>query len=209
MVNPKNVPDEELDSLIDPAIRSEIGNPCPVTFAATVVYAPLMVVGLVLSAFVTKTFPPKLDAETIAADFGIGLCVAAALVLVTYVVARVVPAFHSMEAAFRRTLGPLSLGEMARIAVLSGIAEELLFRGVIQPWLGLPAAAVIFGLLHFVPDRSWFPWTLFATSFGFIAGWLFEERGSLVAPIVAHVFVNLTNLILIVSGRRLPAPAAR
>ena len=65
MVNPKNVPDEELDSLIDPAIRSEIGNPCPVTFAATVVYAPLMVVGLVLSAFVTKTFPPKLDAETI------------------------------------------------------------------------------------------------------------------------------------------------
>jgi len=208
MVNPKNVPDEELDSLIDPAIRSEIGNPCPVSFAATVVYAPLIVVGLVLSAFVTKTFPPKLDAETIATDFGIGLCVAAALVLVTYVIARVVPAFHSMEAAFRRTLGPLSLGEMARIAILSGIGEELLFRGVIQPWLGLPAAAVIFGLLHFVPDRSWFPWTLFATAFGFIAGWLFKERGSLVAPIVAHVFVNLTNLILIVSGRGLPARAA-
>lgn len=209
MVDPKSVPDEEIDTLIDPDLRQEIGNPCPVSFAATVVYAPLMVLGLLICGFATKTVPPPGDLHRIATDIAIGLAVAVGVVLVTFVLARAIPALQSMEIAFRRTLGPLSTGEIIRIALLSGIAEELLFRGALQPWAGLIVTSILFGILHFVPDKAWFPWTIFATAFGFLAGWLFEERGSLVAPMVAHVFVNLANLALIVSGRRIPATAAR
>lgn len=209
MVDPKSVPDEEIDTLIDPDLRQEIGNPCPVSFAATVVYTPLMIVGLIICAFFTKTIPPPGDMSRIGTDIGIGFAVAIGVVFVTFVLARMIPALQSMEVAFRRTLGPMSAGEIIRIALLSGIAEELLFRGALQPWAGLIITSVLFGILHFVPDKAWFPWTIFATGFGFLAGWLFESRGSLVAPITAHVIVNLANLALIVSGRRLPITATR
>jgi membrane protease YdiL (CAAX protease family) len=91
---------------------------------------------------------------------------------------------------------------MAGAAVLLvPVAEELLFRGVLYPWikgLGWPRAAfwgtsILFGAVHmtlmtFVP----------LTFLGLCLTWLYERTGNLLAPIFAHSLFNLANLMLLV-----------
>ncbi len=100
----------------------------------------------------------------------------------------------ALSEALARQIGPLTLRECWILALVSGVAEEALFRGALQPWLGFTAASLLFGLAHFVPRRELLPWTGFAVLAGFGLGWLFEATGNLVAPIVAHIGVNGINL---------------
>ncbi len=99
-----------------------------------------------------------------------------------------------LEMEFARLIGPLSTRDIAIMAILSGIGEELFFRGAMQPSLGLVATSLIFGLLHIGPGKRFLPWTAFALVIGFVLGWFFEETGTLLAPIVAHIGINLINL---------------
>jgi hypothetical protein len=124
------------------------------------------------------------------------------MVGVTWSLARALRALQELEREFQKVLGSLAPTRILALAVLSGTAEELLFRGSLQPWLGYVATSLLFGCLHFVPSIVFFPWTLFAIGAGFIFGGLFSWRGSLVGPIVAHSLVNGINLHLIVTGRR-------
>ena len=80
------------------------------------------------------------------------------------------------------------------LAFLSGIAEEALFRGALQPKVGLVAASLLFGLAHFVPRREFAVWTGTTILAGFMLGLLFQKTGNLIAPIVAHFIVNALNL---------------
>ncbi len=84
--------------------------------------------------------------------------------------------------------------ELWLLAVASGVAEELLFRGALLPWIGLAASSLVFGAFHFVPTRTLAPWALWATLMGLLLGLVYEETGSLVGPIVAHAAINAVNL---------------
>jgi hypothetical protein len=196
--------EEQLEAFIDPDVRAEIGDPVPVAFAATVVYVPLLIVGLVLAIFWQKTIPgPHATPARMAEDIGIGLATGLALVGITWVLARFLGPLQQQEREFRRVLGPLGARDMVLLALLSGVAEEVLFRGVVQPMLGYVATSILFGALHFVPALVFLPWTVFALATGFLFGWMFEARESVIAPTIAHVVVNAINLYLIVSGRRM------
>lgn len=112
------------------------------------------------------------------------------------------------EAAARTlgaALGRLSLPECWILALVSGFAEELAFRGVLQPRVGLVAASLIFGLAHYPVRPELRIWTAFAVGVGLLFGLLFEFTGNLVAPCVAHTLVNGVNLRLL--SRRFGAPA--
>jgi membrane protease YdiL (CAAX protease family) len=209
MTEPPRTPTDPLEKLIEQDIRDEIGNPVPVTFAATVVYLPLLVAGLLASIFWTKTLPgPSKAVVQVLEEVGLGAVIALILVLVTYVLARTVKPFEVLEKEFRIILGDLSRRDIVWIAFLSGGAEELVFRGTLQPWLAglwgpseaLVATSLVFGLLHYVPDRVFLPWTIFATVVGFICGGLFLATQSPVAPAVTHMLLNAINLGLIVNG---------
>jgi hypothetical protein len=95
-------------------------------------------------------------------------------------------------------VGRPSTGQIALLALSSGIAEEAFFRGALQPRVGLVAASLLFGLAHFAPRRELLPWSAFSVVAGFLLGALFEGTGNLVAPIVAHVGINAVNLRLLV-----------
>lgn len=101
-------------------------------------------------------------------------------------------------------LGDVSLGGALMLALASGIAEEMLFRGALQPRLGWLATGVLFGLVHFAPRRELLPWTGFAVVAGLLFGWLFEATGNLVAPVTAHVLVNAVNIPILVRSYRGP-----
>lgn len=113
---------------------------------------------------------------------------------------------------FRKLLGPITVAQAFVLAVTSGIAEEVFFRGFLQqvltdvafvslPYadvLGLVAASVIFGLVHQGPDRKTFlPWTIFALVVGAALGGLYLVTGNLLAPVIAHFTINFLNLSLI------------
>ena len=104
---------------------------------------------------------------------------------------------ESLARALGRLLGRLSLAQCVLLAAVSGVAEEAFFRGVLQPRIGLLAAALVFGLAHFVPRRELAPWALFAFAAGLLLGILFESTGNLVAPVVAHASINAVNLWLL------------
>ena len=95
---------------------------------------------------------------------------------------------------FRSLLGPLSNQEILILAVASAIGEELLFRGALQPWIGLWPQAVIFAALHVGPGARFLPWTVSALVIGVGFGYVFEWTGDLGAPIAAHFTINYLNL---------------
>jgi uncharacterized protein len=88
----------------------------------------------------------------------------------------------------------LSLGHIFLIAGLSSLGEELLFRGLLTPTLGVGMSAVVFGLLHQMRGPSRWVWTGWATVVGLILGAMFALTGSLVGPLLAHTIVNAVNL---------------
>lgn len=85
-------------------------------------------------------------------------------------------------------------GAIALVALLAGLGEELLMRGVLQGGLAshLPIewailiAAVIFGLVHFV-NALYF---LFATLIGIYLGVLYHVTGNLLIVFIAHALYD-------------------
>jgi membrane protease YdiL (CAAX protease family) len=100
-------------------------------------------------------------------------------------------------------LGPLvasrSAGELALVAALAGLAEEVLFRGVMQGelarrlpgFIALILTSVAFGLAHFLT----FSYALLAALGGLYLGGLYWAQGNLVIPIVAHAVYDLVALV--------------
>ncbi len=83
---------------------------------------------------------------------------------------------------------------IAGLAIASGVAEELLFRGAMQGSLGWALTTIFFGIAHVPPSRSLIPWTLSALVVGAGFGALYLVTGELLAPVVAHVVINHENL---------------
>ncbi len=131
------------------------------------------------------------------ASLGAGLAVAALVVAVSALLVDRTDWGRTLAGELAPLLGPLSTRHCLVLAALSGLAEEALFRGALQPWVGLVPASLIFGLAHFVPRRELAPWCLFAIAAGLLLGGLYEWTGNLVAPVVAHAGINAVNLRLL------------
>ncbi|MCC7466499.1 MAG: CPBP family intramembrane metalloprotease, partial [Saprospiraceae bacterium] len=102
------------------------------------------------------------------------------------------------EAALKGLLQMDSFWELAAnltlIALLPGLGEELVFRGVVQqqlmrrisnPWMALLLASVIFSAAH-MQFEGFIPRMLL----GFILGWLYWQTKNLWVPVLCHFFNN-------------------
>lgn len=98
-------------------------------------------------------------------------------------------------------LGGCSAAELALLAMIAGIGEEILFRGVVQTGLArvlpeawaLLATGAAFGLVHFA-SRAY---AVVAGVMGVYLGALFLVQGSLLAPIVAHACYDFVALVYV------------
>jgi uncharacterized protein len=95
---------------------------------------------------------------------------------------------------FRPVARELSTGAIVVLAISSATGEELLFRGLAQPAIGLLLQALVFGLLHQMPGPSRWVWASWASLVGLGMGVIFQLTGSLIGPILAHTIVNGLNL---------------
>ena len=110
--------------------------------------------------------------------------------------------FRRSTKAISRMVGPLSVRQALWLAVLSGFAEELLFRGALWPQLGLMGSAVLFGILHTIPSRALVAYPIFAFLAGIALGALREHTGSIFPAVLCHITVNALNLLWITRGER-------
>ncbi|WP_081995764.1 CPBP family intramembrane glutamic endopeptidase [Thermus sp. 2.9] len=90
-------------------------------------------------------------------------------------------------------LGP---GTLILLALLSGVAEEVFFRGLVQgllvSWLGgvgVFLQALLFALLHPAPRRA-FAYPLYTWVAGLLFGWAYLLTESLLPGILAHFLHN-------------------
>jgi membrane protease YdiL (CAAX protease family) len=132
--------------------------------------------------------------ETVGRDLGLGIGMAAAIVAVTWFCGRRFAWSRDLEGEFARLLGPLDSADIFTVALFSGVAEEVFFRGALQPHVGYVSASLLFGLFHIGPSRAFVGWTVFALAIGFLFGGIVALTGSLLPVIVAHFGVNFVNL---------------
>lgn len=144
--------------------------------------------------------------EKLPRDLLLGVVVGVVIVWLSRVAA-VVPSYRRLLVDLAGLTRGLSWPDVIVCALFSSVGEELLFRGLLQPELGLLWATLLFGLIHFGQQRHWLWWTAFACVVGLGFGLLASMLGTLVAPVVAHFVVNLLNLRYLSQWRE-PDPEA-
>ena len=149
---------------------------------------------LVLYAVGSLFWPPPPRESVLAwpALLGAGLATAAALLAGAWALERTVPGFRRTSRRLERLVRDLRLPPWGTLlaATVSGVSEELFFRGWLLPTAGLWLQALLFMLLH-PAGRSGLSYTLYTGVAGLAFGALTLATGSLWPAIVAHVAVNL------------------
>lgn len=131
-----------------------------------------------------------------AVDVALGLAAAAVLYGLFWFGYRALRLVLPRVAAGVGDLYDLAEGGLAVVVsaiVLVASAEELFWRGFVQPRAGMALAVVAYALVH-VPARK--PaLVLAAIAGGAFWGGLYEWRDSLVAPVVSHVLWDLAVVL--------------
>lgn len=87
------------------------------------------------------------------------------------------------------------------IAILPGIGEELIFRGILQKQIGLmlknPIVAIWISAIIFSAIHLQFEGFLPRMALGVVLGYLYYWTGNLWVPILAHAFNNGIQIVLI------------
>jgi hypothetical protein len=151
----------------------------------------------------------RLRDNAVLAVAGLALLLAPLLGLAA-VLDRIVP-YHPAIVDFLTThRDPLSIGLVAFAAVVAApIAEEFLFRRVLQGWLegwlepraprwggvtAIVVSSLAFALAHLGQGLAWVP--LFF--FGLVVGYLARQTGSIVPGIILHGLFNAVSVVLVV-----------
>lgn len=126
---------------------------------------------------------------------GLGITVASSVIYQLWAAYR-----QSADFYLELVLKPLATPDLIWLGLLPGMSEELLFRGVMLPalgltWFGLGISSLCFGVLHFSGTQHW-SYVVWATVIGLVLGFSAMETGNLLVPIVAHITTNLVSSCL-------------
>lgn len=138
-------------------------------------------------------FAPNGIAHAVLWGLGSGLFVYLLLSILTrFPVAR---SLKTILRQLRPLFKDLRFWQIAVLALMAGLGEEVFFRGFLQAWLSgfitvelaIAVAAIVFGLLHFA-SVSYF---LLTTLLGFALGYVYALTNSLLLIIAWHGFYDL------------------
>jgi uncharacterized protein len=138
--------------------------------------------------------PLRWSALSLLAGIGTGLGITAA----SAVMYQIWKAYRqSADYYLELVIKPLALPDLIWLGLLPGMSEELLFRGVMLPalgltWFGLALSSLCFGILHFSGSQQW-AYVIWATVIGAVLGLSAVLSGNLLVPIVAHITTNLIS----------------
>jgi uncharacterized protein len=131
-------------------------------------------------------------------DLGIGIALGLGLTGLSAIVYAAWANYReSADFYLAMVLKPLALPDVIWLGLLPGLSEELLFRGVMLPAIGLDPigillSALCFGVLHMSNVQQW-PYAVWATFVGIVLAVTMVETGNLFIPIVAHITTNFVS----------------
>ncbi len=133
-------------------------------------------------------------------DLLLGAGTGAVFALVALQLERYVPSLKRIERMFLEIIDMRALRwhHALLLGLLAGVPEEILFRGAMQPVLGLFATAVVFGALHAVTPVYF----VYATVAGALLGALADWRGSLWAAMAAHTTIDVIMFLALMRAWR-------
>jgi membrane protease YdiL (CAAX protease family) len=139
------------------------------------------------------------------ADLAWGLAAAVPLVVLFLLSHRFpVGPFLPIKRFLIEMLGPSLVNcrwyDLVLLSVLVGFSEELLFRGVVQPWFanwgmfaGLVGSNILFGLAHFITPL----YALTAALIGCYLGVLLNVTGNVLAPVATHAAYDFLAFLVV------------
>jgi uncharacterized protein len=127
-------------------------------------------------------------------SLGFGVCLGAVTIGATHAIVRRAEWGRALHAALRPAVSDSGDGMLLALAVASAVGEEVLFRGLLVPTVGILASSVVFGALHQIRGRGRWGWMAWATVMGLLFAAVFTATGSLAGPLVAHAAINQANL---------------
>ena len=154
----------------------------------------LLLIAKVWLRFDPSQLPFELSWQAIVVGIILGLGISGISALVYWLW----PAYRrSADFYLAFVLAPLLVADSIWIGLLPGMSEELLFRGVMLPSLGLNTTGLIlsslcFGVLHMSGRHQW-PYAIWASLIGLILGGSALMTGNLLVPVTAHVFTNFVS----------------
>ncbi len=125
---------------------------------------------------------------------GLGVLLAVATVEATRVLVRRARWARVLHTELRPVVRGASDAALLAIAASSAAGEEILFRGLLVPAVGIFTSSLIFGALHQVRGPARWGWMAWATVMGLLFAALFAATGSLAGPVLAHAAINHANL---------------
>lgn len=182
MFNPVNQHPE-----LEPLTRTQILIAMGVTAAILLVVAKVWI-----------HFDPALPLEThwSSLHLGLGVGLGLGITIASAAVYQLWPSYrHAADIYLNLVLRPLLWMDLIWLGLLPGLSEELLFRGVMLPSLGLNilglmVSSLLFGVLHLSGWQQW-SYVVWATIVGLILGYSAIATGNLLVPVVAHIVTNL------------------
>ena len=192
MTQPPPSPDPQPDPQIEPLTRVQV------LVAMGVTAVVLLLVSKAWLYFdPVELMPVRLSWTDGLLGVGLGI----AITLASGLVYRLWPAYRqSADTYLTLVLQPLQWPDLIWLGLLPGLSEELLFRGVMLPaigmnTLGIVVSAASFGVLHLSSLQQW-TYVVWATAIGLVLAIGAVLTGNLLVPIVAHTVTNLVSSIV-------------
>lgn len=198
--------------MIDPSPNSPQVE--PLTRVQILIAMGITAIALLVLARLWLVFDPAVllpvlwDKEDALLGVGLGVLIT----LLSAAVYRFWPAYReSANFYLDLILRPLTWLDIIWLGLLPGMSEELLFRGVMLPSLGLNGvglvvSSVIFGVMHFSGSQKW-AYVIWAAAIGAILGSSVLLTGNLLVPIIAHILTNLISSYFWKGSHLAPKPS--
>ena len=108
------------------------------------------------------------------------------------------PKLADTKIFFVNLIKPIKLnsGQIIFISICAGVGEELLFRGAVQPMLGIWITSILFVLLHGYLNPFNLPLTLYGVYMVLVIGvmGLMTEYFGILAAMIAHTLIDIILL---------------
>jgi membrane protease YdiL (CAAX protease family) len=177
--------------------RLSASGPLPAILLAYVLAgcaAALVALAVGRSPFACDGYLGVRGAASVLLSLGLGVLIWGATTFATRVMVRRFAWARALHRGLRPAVRDAGDVTLAVVAVASAFGEELLFRGLLVPVVGVVASSVVFGALHQIRGRARWAWMGWATVMGLLFGTVFAATGSLAGPLIAHLAINHSNL---------------
>ncbi len=171
------------------------GSPKQIFRSSLLLHGSMGLLSVVAIALSDQPLPLPGDAQGILVGFSLGIGIGCGVAWLSLLIQRWWTAARQLEEGLAALFEGCTAVEILILALLSSFAEELLFRGFLQPILGWFLTSILFGLAHWTGDRRLSAWPLIAilagAALGALALW---DLSGLPGAIGAHLAVNWIGL---------------